>query len=66
MPETITPSTTEIFSHFCLLQGLAGKGLLLACGSPGDLVSCLVAVGKLPDDTLSKQALLIEFKRAGE
>ena len=36
--------------------------MIPSCGSPGDLVSCL-AVGKLPDDALSKQALLIEFKR---
>jgi hypothetical protein len=38
--------------------------MIPSCGSPGDLVSCLVAGEKLPDDALSKQALLIEFKRS--
>ena len=63
-PETIT-STTEILHIVLSASGTPASNLNMipSCGSPGDLVSCLVAVEKLPDDPLSKQVLLIEFKR---
>jgi hypothetical protein len=62
--ETIT-SSTELFVDFQGLAGPAGTpagNMIPSFGThsvpPGDLVLCLVAVEKLPDDALSKQALL--------